>query len=269
MTPLRLGRPFRAAPARASSTSPLAPYAGKRPLRARFWLRFAVETFGRRRVAALVRSRMVAERLYAVDGLECIPAAGVFVLAVNHFSGRPAFDTAAAVLLALGQARPDALDAMTIVVGQRRPNVKPGLRGWPVHAVRRALDSVFRRWQSHVVRIPLKNADPSPVGLRDWRARAAPAFVFPEGRAGLAFGGIRRGAGRWLAALGLPVVPVGVWWKYGEGWTVRFGEPLDWTRRVDLLDVQLGLAMATLLPEPLAAAWQPDLDRWRAAHHTR
>lgn len=243
-------------------------YQGRRPLKPRFWLTLAYETLGRRRVRALVAARMATERLARADGLDHVPMSGAFILAVNHFSGRAAFDTAAAVLAAIGRVRPDALDAMTIVVGQRRATPKWRHQRVVVGWLRRIVDVIFARWQAHVVRIPLRNVAPDASGLRDWRSRQQPVFVFPEGRAKVAFGGIRRGAGRWLATLDMPVVPVGVWWTRDSGWHVCFGAPLVWTHRDDLRDVQLGLAMAALLPDALALDWQADLARWRAAHET-
>jgi 1-acyl-sn-glycerol-3-phosphate acyltransferase len=267
MTALRLRR-AEANPAKPLPTQ-LTPYTGRRPFKPRFWLRLARETFGPRRVMPLVAVRMASEQMCAPHGLEHIPSDGAFILSANHYSGRAALDTVAAVLSALSQARPDAAESITVIVGQKRNTPKNRVQAFVYRRVVRLLDALYRRWQAHIVRIPLRNTEPSPSGLRDWRRRDQPAFVFPEGRAGIAFGSIRRGAGRWLAALGTPVVPVAVWWMDGSGWTVRFGPPLEWTPRADLRDVQLGLAMAALLPSDLAASWQSDLARWRAAHHAR
>ncbi len=92
--------------------------------------------------------------------------------------------------------------------------------------------------------------------------------MFPEegARASRAlFADIRPGAGRWLASLAVPVVPVGVF-RSDEGWRVAFGPPVRWSSRAELRDVQLGLAIASLLPPDLAPRWLPLLERWRAAH---
>jgi 1-acyl-sn-glycerol-3-phosphate acyltransferase len=269
MTAIRLGTNREAVPPLSPQPSALGPYIGKRPFKPRFWLRLIRETFGQRRVMPLIDARMASERVCAVQGLECIPNEGAFILAANHYSGRAALDTVAAVLSALSQARPDAVDNITIVIGQKRNTPKNRVQALAYRIVVRLLDAGYARWQTNIVRIPLKNPEPSPSGLRDWRRRNQPMFVFPEGRASVPFGSIRRGAGRWLAALDLPVVPVAIWWMEGEGWTVRFGSPLEWTPRPDLRDVQLGLAMASLLPPTLASAWQSDLARWRAAHESR
>jgi len=49
-------------------------------------------------------------------------------------------------------------------------------------------------------------------------------------------------------------------------WRVVFGAPLDWGPDRRLRDVQLGLAIAELLPVEVAPRWQGMLERWRAAH---
>lgn len=253
----------------AAPPAALAPYRGRRPLKLRFWLRLIRETFGARRVMPLITARMASERLHAVYGLQHIPCTGAFILAANHFSGRAALDTTAAALAALSQARPDAIAQMMVVIGQKRSPPKNRAQAVISRHALRLLDRLYGRWQANTLRIPLRNLDADPAGLREWRRRDQPAFVFPEGRASVPFNAIRPGAGRWLAALKRPVVPVAVWWMAGDGWTVRFGAPLEWTPHPDLRDLQLGLAMAALLPPTLASEWQPDLGRWRAAHELR
>ncbi|MBK8139153.1 MAG: 1-acyl-sn-glycerol-3-phosphate acyltransferase [Chloroflexi bacterium] len=253
----------------ADRMSALTAYIGRRPLKPRFWLCFAAETLGGRSVGRVIHARAASESLSKVEGLENVPAAGEFILAANHFSGRAAYDTTAMALLAASRSRPDILDRVTMVVGQHQMFVPSRLRRVVISQTRRLVDWVFHRWRAHALRIPLRNSEPSPVGLRAWRERRQPVFVFPEGRAGVTFGKIRRGAGRWLAAQDMPVVPVGVWWEQDGGWSVCFGAPIPWTHRLDLRDVQLGLEMAALLPEALAFDWQLDLARWRAAHHPR
>jgi hypothetical protein len=105
------------------------------------------------------------------------------------------------------------------------------------------------------------------TALREWRRRVEkhPALVFPEGVARGQLGDIRLGAGRWLAKLPAPTLPVAAW-QVGEAWTVIVGEPIQWSNRADLHDLQLGLAMAELLPPELAPQWQDLLGRWRAVH---
>ena len=117
----------------------------------------------------------------------------------------------------------------------------------------------------YAVRVPLRNLTPSPVGLRDWAARGQPIFVFPEGKSRLRLGAVRSGAGRWLASLDAPTLPVGVWWVRGEGWHIRFGSTIRWPTKRYLQDTQLALKLADLLPSDLAPDWQADLARWREA----
>lgn len=76
---------------------------------------------------------------------------------------------------------------------------------------------------------------------------------------------MKAGVGPWLRGFEVPVVPVGVWWG-ATGWNVVFGAPLTWSSRRDLQDLQLGLAMAALLPAELASQWTDVLGRWQAAH---
>jgi 1-acyl-sn-glycerol-3-phosphate acyltransferase len=222
-----------------------------------FWLRFAVETLTTRRLSKLVAVRIGAERHHiTVDGLEHLPKCENFVLAVNHYNGRATLDAAAAVLWAVCQVRADAIEQMLFVVGSRqRPQGTPWL-----------VTHIYARWSQHMVRVQLCNAQPSVSGLREWRERDQPVFVFPEGRARLCLGRMRQGSGRWLSRLGRFVIPVGVWWTRETGWQVAFGKPIVWSERVELRDVQLGLAMASLLPAELASDWQVDLQRWREAH---
>jgi hypothetical protein len=39
-----------------------------------------------------------------------------------------------------------------------------------------------------------------------------------------------------------------------------------WSRRAELHDLQIGLAIADLLPDDLAGSWRDNLARWRALH---
>jgi hypothetical protein len=162
--------------------------------------------------------------------------------------------------------RPDLAGRYLLVAGvrERGPNARPPLdRAW-----RELVALAFRRWQGNAIRIPLGNDRTSVAQLRGWRRRAAwqPALVFPEGRARRRFGRVRPGSGRWLASLGAPVVPAGVWREADGGWRVRFGAAVSWSHRPDLRDLQLGLAIAGLLPAELAPDWQPALAAWHAAH---
>jgi 1-acyl-sn-glycerol-3-phosphate acyltransferase len=230
-----------------------------------FWICFARETVGRRRLMPLARRRLGSARAIPVVGLSCLPTSGSFVLAANHNKARRALDVIASVLSAANQARPELANRYLLVSGQRRRDTRdlPRLG----RLARAVVDWVFRRWRRHVVRIPLGNSRASIAALRQWRLRAhrQPCLVFPEGRGQGEFGAVRPGSGRWLAMLGVPVVPVAVWWE-GEQSRVRFGAPIMWAGRTELHDAQVGLAIAGLLPSALAPAWQPALVRWRTAH---
>jgi len=225
----------------------------------RFWARFIIETLTTRSFSRLVNARLHGEKC-CIEGLNNLPSHGNFVLAVNHFNGRAALDVGAAVLQAAAKARPDALDSMLIVIGTRPRKASQ---------VARILDWLYKRWSYHTVRILIHNAQASLAGLREWRKRDQPIFVFPEGRGQLELGQIRQGAGKWLSLLGKPVIPVAVWWHQETGWHVVFGEVIVWSHRSELRDVQLGLALATLLPPELTSAWQDELHRWREVHDTQ
>ncbi len=239
-----------------------------------FWTSFLLESGGRRRLAPLVRRRLGTAWPPQAHGLAHLPSTGTFVLAANHYGGRRALDTIAAILAAANEARPDLADRYLLITGQR---VRPASRGTPLLArlSRMLVGLAFRRWARHTLRLPLGNTQRHPSGrssasiavLREWRRRAAlqPSLVFPEGRARLAFEALRPGAGRWLATLGVPVLPVGVWWADGVP-HVRLGAPMRWSHRAELRDAQLGLAIAALLPSELVPAWAPAMARWRAAH---
>jgi 1-acyl-sn-glycerol-3-phosphate acyltransferase len=264
------GRTVRTRPSAHLAPYRLAPPSGIRFLhRTLFWIALLVETLGRRRLSVLVDRRLGYAPQLRVLGAEHLPASGPFVVAANHFSGGPALDATAAVLTAVDQARPDLADRWMLVAGMRpapeRMRNAPLGRTWL-----RGRDWVFRRWSRNVLRVPLGGPAPSIRTLRAWRRRVAlrPAFVFPEGRSRLVFGPVRPGAGRWLAALPAPTVPVAVWW-YGGAWRVRFGPAIPWSARPELRDLQVGLAIARLLPPPLRGEWQAHLDKWESAQQAR
>jgi 1-acyl-sn-glycerol-3-phosphate acyltransferase len=227
-----------------------------------------METVGRRRLGPVTRRRLAFMPPPQVEGLNVLPRTGVFVLAVNHGKGSRALDGIAAVLVAANRARPELANRYLLVAGQRRRDYRelPRLG----RLVRRLVVWTFRRWERNVMRIPLGNSRASISSLRQWRRRVRrqPTLVFPEGRGSRTFEAIRPGSGRWLATIGTPVLPVGVWWE-AEHPRVRFGAPIAWAARSDLHDAQLGLAIADLLPTAHAPAWEPALRRWRAAHDAR
>jgi 1-acyl-sn-glycerol-3-phosphate acyltransferase len=201
-----------------------------------------------------------------IEGLENLPKQGVFILAINHYRGSLTLDVIASVLTSANQARPDLADSYVIVSGKRAPRRTKLML--PAHFLRKIVEWVFRRWAQHHAQVMLSSANVSIKALRTWRTRIQqqPVLVFPEGKANLQFKQIRPGAGRWLAALSVPVIPVGVWW-YAGTWQLRFGPPLHWSHRQELLDFQLGLTMAALLPPELAPDWQTALTDWQTAHN--
>lgn len=229
-----------------------------RRLRPRFWLAFWWQTLTTPDLLSLVALRLRGETIARVEGSQHLPPEGLFVLAVNHFNGRPALDLGAVVLHAVARVRPDAARNMLFIVGQRQPRRRTLLwriSGW-----------VQQRWGRHLLRIAWRNDQPSVQGLRAWQQRGQPVFVFPEGRGQRCFGELRPGAGRWLSRSPMPVIPVAAWWERDTGWRLCFGPGLRWAARDELRDVQLGLAIAALLPPELAPDWQELLARWYAVH---
>jgi 1-acyl-sn-glycerol-3-phosphate acyltransferase len=231
-----------------------------------FWLVFVVETLRHRRLSRLIKARLGRGWQAQIEGLENLPKQGVFILAVNHYRGSLTLDVLASVLASANQVRPDLANNYVVVSGRRTPRrAKPIL---PARFLRKIVEWVFRRWAQHHTQIMLSSANVSIKALRNWRTRVQqqPVLVFPEGKASLQFKQIRPSAGRWLAALPVPVVPVGIWW-YAGIWQLRFGPPLNWSHRQELRDFQLGLTIANLLPADLAPDWQLALTDWRAAHN--
>lgn len=219
----------------------------------RFWAAFAWETATTRRLSRLVRPALRGARIAETAG--DLPGAP-FVLAVNHFEAGRTLDTIATVLSAL--ERPD--DVLLVVGHRERPDA-----GWATRAIRSGIRRLLGRWSDNILRVRTDRAD--VASLRRWRTRARRqvVLVFPEGRASRELMDVRPGAGRWLGALGVPTVPVAVHCS-ASGWHVAFGPPLRWSARPELRDLQLGLAMAALLPAELAPDWQELLDRFRAVH---
>ena len=228
-----------------------------------FWSKVALQTLARRRFARVLEGRRRGRSVVA-SGLEAVPLAGGVVFAVNHYHAGLTLDVVSATLLAAATVRPGVSEQCTVVVGRRAPRASSSffrkVMRWSAHRF-------FARWDANVLRIPTGAGPGGVAELRAWRKRAAraPMLVFPEGVANRELGDMRAGTGRWLKGLAVPVVPVGAWWA-GTGWHVAIGAPIAWSSRRDLLDLQLGLAMAELLPTELAPAWIDLLARWREAH---
>jgi hypothetical protein len=229
------------------------------------WWTVVVETLRHRRFARVVARGLLGEPLDA-EGLEHVPRGGSFVLAANHHQAGSTFQVMAAVLGAAALARPGADADGLVVIGQRvAPAPTRRLR-----LARRLAAAFFGRWERNVLRVPTGNGAPVLTALRVWRRRAReqPVLVFPEGVAGRMFARVRPGAGRWLSGVAAPTLPVAVW-RSARGWRVVFGAPVVWSHRVELRDLQLGLAIAAMLPEEMAPGWQGVLGAWRAAHAGR
>lgn len=230
-----------------------------------FWLHVVGETFTSRRLSRVLERRLRGRPIDA-SGSELVPTTGPLVFAANHYHAGLTLDVIGAALGAAVSVRPGVADACTLVVGHRAADPNRRHRVWR-GLIRWAARRFFDRWSRNTLRIPTGEVGVGIARLRAWRRRAAcgPMLVFPEGVAKGELTNMREGAGRWLAALGVPIIPVGVWWA-DDHWNVRFGAPITWSTRADLRDLQLGLAIADLLPPMLAPEWTGALTRWRAAH---
>jgi len=237
--------------------------------RLRFWFVLAWQTIRHRSIVAL--SQEMKDPFYP-QGLENLPAQGSFVLAVNHTNVRWTPRLLASIHVATLERRPDLAKEWLVVAGSRAlrlHRLRYPWQRWFAIGFRRVLSQVYRRWAYNCVRIPLGNEKASLRALREWRTRATkqPSLVFPEGRGAATFQQVRPGAGRWLARLGVPVLPVAAWWDDSRGgWALDFGLPLEWATQPALHDLQLGLAMAETLPTAEAPDWQEALLRWQVAH---
>ncbi|MBS2012676.1 MAG: hypothetical protein JST00_07315 [Deltaproteobacteria bacterium] len=234
----------------------------------RFWVVATIETLGARRFARVLAARL-ADRVIDIEGLEHVPRGGAFVFAVNHYHAGLTLDVVAATLRAAARARPRIDDECAIVTGHRVATPGAARPSRFVRALRWLAGRFFARWSANVVRIRIGASEGvfGLAGMRAWRARAeeGPTLVFPEGVARGDLTAMREGSGSWLASFGMPVVPTGVHWA-GDRWRVAFGRPITWARRRDLRDVQLGLAIAALLPPELAPSWTELLDRFTSVH---
>lgn len=234
-----------------------------------FWLRFLIATFTHQSLFALSKTRLGDKQVLQIEGLENLPDRGSFVLAANHYKQGNSLDQLACCIQALSRARPELADELLIVVGQKRKASSPGMLS---RIIRYLSQTLLARWSHNVIRVAMDNTENSTAkgslkGLRAWRKKAAeqPCFLFPEGKVNSFFQDIRPGAGRWIKSFNSPVIPTAIWAEHGQ-WHVRFGETISWSGKADLEDLQLGLAIADLLPAPLAPDWQPLLKRWRVIH---
>jgi hypothetical protein len=221
-----------------------------------FWLKLLWLTLTTRRLTGLLSPLLSPSEPHDVEGLDNIPRDGSFVLALNHFRGASTLEVIAAVLTALQGVRPDAVEQMLIVTGRRTAPRKLGL---VARLFRSLINWGLGRWSHNNVRITKEGGpETSLAALKQWRqwAKTRPSLVFPEGQAHLTMASLRPGSGLWLRALPVPAFPVAVWWADGQ-WHIRFGEQLDWVQKKELSDVQLGLAIADMLPAELTPYWNP------------
>ncbi|MCC6980989.1 MAG: hypothetical protein IT343_21895 [Candidatus Melainabacteria bacterium] len=249
----------------ASARSVSAYVSGSKLAKTAFIVSLLFATVFHRSVSALAS---VFEALFgAVDvgGEELIPKTGPFTLAVNHFHGAWTPFVTAAVLAALKRQRPDAVDDLAMVLGQRADSGKK--RFFVARGIRAMVQGVLRRWERNLLRIPLGNSNVEINTLRTWRrvAQERPTLVFPEGLASITFEKVRPGAGQFLRALNVPIVPCAVWYHRGR-WHVEFDAPILWATNPELSDLQVGLAIAQLLPADLTPHWRGVLERWNHAH---
>ncbi len=223
--------------------------ASMQPVTFSFWLQLLWLSLTRKRLSKAVEAAESFIQDCRVSEHHNLPAAGSFVLACNHYLPSTVLRTLSAALVGVSMVRPEVVDQVMIVAGSDN-NRK---RRFHQRIAKFLMDFIYRKWTKNLVVIPLGNGTISLSALREWRRRAAlqPVFVFPEGHAAKHFRQVRPGAGRWLRGLGVPVIPIAVWHQ-DRCWHVRFGPAVNWSGNDDM---QLGLAIAKLLPAELAPEW--------------
>ena len=242
--------------------------AGRGAPRLRFWPLLIWQTLTARDLRIL--SHEMCDH-YQVQGLDYLPTSGVFTLAANHTMRRWTPRSLATIHRATLEKRPDLGQAWLVIVGYKELELAE--RGWLmrflIKQMRRFYARIYLRWQYNILRLPMGNNRASMQALREWRRRAKqqPTLVLPEGRGAKAFEEIRPGAGRMLASLEVPILPVSVSWQETEQrWQVIFGPPIQWSNEARLHDLQIGLEIALALPAAEAPRWQTALAQWQAAN---
>lgn len=238
--------------------------------RLRFWLKLAWQTLTRRDMLVL---SLEMEDSFRIKGLENLPEEGVFTLALNHTMRRWTPRLLAAVHQATLARRPDLAREWLVIVGYKEARLegRPAYVRRVVKELRRLYTWIYMRWIYNTLRLPMDNDRASIQALREWRRRAhrQPSVVFPEGRGAATFEEIRSGAGRMLAALDVPVLPVSVWWDSQVcQWQIVFGPVIEWAADSRLHDLQIGLEIAAGLPVEEAPNWQEALEEWESAHES-
>lgn len=232
-----------------------------------FWVIFLTQTLRGRDLLPLSREMRDS---YQAEGLEHLPPGGVFTLAVNHTMRRWTPRVLASIHQATIEQRPDLARDWLVIVGYKEARLegRPRSVQWLILQIRRLHTGVYQRWTHNVLRLPMGNDRASVQALREWKKRAQrqPTIVFPEGRGYPTFEEVRPGAGRWLGALDVPVLPASVWWnEQAAQWHIVFGPCIEWSVNPRLHDLQIGLEIAERLPPTHAPLWQDDLEHWRAA----
>lgn len=197
----------------------------------------------------------ILPRRPTIEGIECIPAQGSFILVANHYQRRDLWIGWEGALLchALWQVQP-ALACHLITTDRAT------LDGATVRWSRWAFERVARVWDFILVTPPEArdaNADQSRrhalrACLRKLKredGRPVCLCVFPEGMSGSTrgLGAPTPGSGRSLLALaatGIPLLPAAVWENGDGALCARFGQ--------------------TWLPQPPASLAKSALDRWGA-----
>lgn len=233
----------------------------------RFWWLLVWQTFSKRDLLPLSREIRDA---YIVNGLEHIPEEGVFSLAVNHTLARWTPRLLATVHHSTLEKRPDLARDWLVIIGYRRAKLEGRSKTsrWLITHIRRLHDWIYQCWKYNAMRLPIYNERSSIQSLREWKERAheQPTLVFPEGRGARTFEEIRPGAGRWLSGIGVPILPVSMWWDIeSDGWQIIIGPPIEWSESPELHDLQLGLEIAAGLPPAEAPLWQEHLTCWQEA----
>jgi hypothetical protein len=242
------------------------PDRGVPPLR--FWFILAWQTWRGRDLMPLSAQN---RDNYVVRGLENIPEQGLFTLAVNHTMRRWTPRLLAAVHYATMEKRPELARDWIVIVGYREADLSKRKRPirWLMLRIRRLHTWIYRRWSFNALRLPMDNQRAGLQALRQWKIRAQkqPTIVFPEGRGAKTFEQVRPGAGRFLAGLNVPVLPVSIWWEADHNrWQVVFGPPVTWSPDNRLHDLQIGLEIAYGLPPEEAPTWQNALKAWEEAY---
>ncbi len=225
----------------------------------------AFATIARRPFAWLFARLRRPSPVGSVVGLEHVPESAGFVLALNHLSDGASGAVVIAALDAIREAKPTVIERVMMVGGRREPTRTGRLARWSRAVGARFAQWFIARWREHFTVIAMAGARADLGALRAWKrvANERVSVVFPEGIAGVELRAMRPGVGLWLSSFEVCTIPCAVWFDAGR-WNVRFGPPLDWSPRRHVRDAQLGLALASLLPESLQGRWSEDLARVRS-----